>query len=269
MSPKKWKIFIITHGPILDNYYANDPLFSNENFVFFNVSNNILKHDIFSVINKKDLANFIHLGAFYAESEVIYNIYKLGLYSDLDYVGFIHWDFELKSENTYYSCNITKAIDELLKFEIDLISFSTFSFYEDYNQKILMDKTQPNTLQGDGINCYDVILNDYNNFFHSQVTIDYLMSKRINLCSAFMVSIHCFENIMPFYAEVIESQKLNIYDENRKYRFQGGMLERYMALAFHNYNTCELPLYHRYIVKEEKKESLAQRVIRFFKRRLL
>ena len=30
-SPK-WRIFIVTHGPIIDDYYKDDPLFNNENY---------------------------------------------------------------------------------------------------------------------------------------------------------------------------------------------------------------------------------------------
>jgi hypothetical protein len=262
----KWKIFIITHGPVIEDYYKNDPLFSNDHFVFFNVSDTPIKHEKFVVINKTEVEGFIHLGKWWAESEVIYNIYKLDLYPNLDYIGFLHWDYELKSENEYFSYNVSKTIENLTRKRERFISFSTFSFAQDFSQKILMDKSSPNQLVGEGKNCYLQIIEDYNGFFDENISVEYLMSKRINLCSAFLCDIGVFDELMPFFCWIVESEKLMLFDTEHKYRFQGGMMERYIGCFSSKYHMAELPLFHRYRVSNPLESfTLLKRMVRKIK----
>lgn len=68
-----------------------------------------------------NLPNYISIGSWYAEMESIYNIYKNNLYTGLDYIGFIHHDYELRTSNN--ETNITEQISNaLLKY--DLVYFS-------------------------------------------------------------------------------------------------------------------------------------------------
>jgi hypothetical protein len=243
----KWKIFIVTHGPIIEDYYKNDLLFSEEHYTFFNVSDIPITHKKFNVINKSEITNFIHLGKWYAEGEAIYNIYKNNLYKEYDYIGFIHWDFELKSINHFIGVEISNLINKCIDQGEKFISFETYSFSQDYAQKIMMDENFPNHVVGDGHNCYEEIIKDYNNFYNENVEIDFLMTKRINLCSAFLSDKSVFEILMPFYSWIIESKKLDKYNFDTKYRFQGGMLERYIGCFSHKYSLSEIPLFHRSI----------------------
>jgi len=242
----KWKIFIITHGPIIDDYYKNDPLFSNEHYQFFNVSDIPITHEKFAILNKSDLSDFIHLGKWYAEAEAIYNIYKCNLYQEYDYIGFIHWDFELRSENPLIDYRVTETIERLIDQKDKFISFSTFDFWEDYSQHMMMDLNFTNQLVGEGKNCYETIVEDYNRHFDALISVEYLMTKRINLCSSFMCEITVFKELMNYYCFIIESKKLDKFDTDHAYRFQGGMLERYIGCYSHPFNFAELPLYHRW-----------------------
>ena len=58
------------------------------------------------------------------------------------------------------------------------ISFETHNTKEDYAQKILADINKPNVLVGEGMNCYDYILNDYNTYFKKNYQlIDFFKKK--------------------------------------------------------------------------------------------
>jgi len=242
----KWKIFIITHGPIVEKYYENDILFSNDHFTFFNVSNTAIQHDKFDILNKSEISDFIHLGKWYAEAEVIYNIYKSGLYKDYDYIGFIHWDYELKSINTIINYNISESIGKEILRGTPFISFSSYNFESIYNQKIMLDETYPNTKIGNGKNCFDTILAEFNSYYKSDTTIASLMNSRINLCSAFLCSRDIFVDLMGFYTNIIEKKYIEKFDTLHKYRFQGGLLERYIGCYSTKFSFKEIELIHHY-----------------------
>lgn len=238
-----WHIFIITHGPIIDAYY-NDPLFSTENFTFFNISETNIKYSKYKIINKNEIEDFIALGKWYAEGEVIYNIFKKKLYINFDYIGFLHWDYELKSKYPFINNSVIQYIKGYLANNEDFISFESILFSMDFNQKMMMDLDCPNKLVGDGNNCYFEIIKDYNEFYNKNLTIEQILTKNVNICSAFLIKKDIFEDLMPFYSSVIESGKLNYFDTDHRYRYQGGMLERYIALFSHKYNIVDLPLFH-------------------------
>jgi len=262
----KWKIFIITHGPIIEDYYKNDSSFSNEHYTFINVSDNLINHEKFSVINKNEIANFIHLGKWFAEGEAIYNVFKNNLHSDYDYVGFIHWDYELLSENKFFGSEVTASIKRLIIQNEKFISFSTYTFAEDYEQKIMMDMNFPNTLTGNGLNCWDEIIKDYNSFFKRNVDLTLMMAKRINLCSAFLCKKDIFQELMLFFSFIVESKKLEAFDIAHNYRFQGGMMERYIGCFSHQFSMAELPLYHRWSGSfEVSKKSKLRKLISILK----
>lgn len=108
-----WLILIVGTDKIFDEFYRNDPDFNNTNYTFFNVSKNPISNSRLKIINSYDINGYEHLGYPYAESEVIYNVYKLNLFAEYDYIGIIHYDFELynKENNTY---EITKYINSLI-----------------------------------------------------------------------------------------------------------------------------------------------------------
>lgn len=263
----KWKIFIITHGPIIEDYYKNDLQFSDKHYSFINVSDTPIVNSSFDVLNKSFIANFIHLGKWYAEGEAIYNVFKNNLYNEYDYIGFIHWDYELLSENEYFGYEITSTIEKLIAQKEKFISFSTYSFIDDYRQNIMMDVNYPNQLVGNGKNCWEKIIDDYNNYFGCEVNLDILMTKRINLCSAFLCEITVFKELMGFYCSIIESKQLDIYDLAHEYRFQGGMLERYIGCFSHKYNLAELTLFHRWSgsFQENQKNKFKKLISKVFK----
>ena len=236
----KWKIIIVTHGPIFDEFYDIDSTFNYDNYTIFNVSNFVIKHDRFNIINKCEFKEFIHLGKQWAESEVVYNFFKnTELLGGLDFIGFIHYDYELFD-------GFTKKLNNTIEKDKRFISFSTFNFNQDFNQNIMLDEQYPNTLAGTGKNCFFRILEDYNNFFKTNVRLDDLMSKRINLCSAFITTINEFIDIGKFISNAIESKYLDQFDIANNHRIQGGMMERYIGLYSTQISFNEIEVFHNY-----------------------
>jgi len=223
---KTWAIYIINHGPIYPENYSKDLFFSEKNWKFFNINDNKLC--------------YINLGKWWAESEAIYNIYKSGIYKQYDYVGFIHYDFKLDHNGDYL---ITRLINNAIN-NFNFISFSTYNFSNDYNQHIMMDEEQPNQLVGKGKNCYENIVKYYNEFFKKNISINDIWHKKINLCSSFLTRKDIFEDLMSFISYIIESNILDKFDTEHKFRLQGGMIERFIAVYSSQLNIYDLNLKH-------------------------
>lgn len=255
MSEIKWKIFIATHKKIYDKMYQGDYKFNNEQYVFLNVgqSDKLDNSEKYHVINQKELPNFVSLGKWWAESEGIYNIWRSGIYKSLDFVGFLHYDKELclTEKRLFHRRNITQRIGKYLLENPNRahISFETHDIQRDYNQHILADVNQPDTLQGEGNNCYDYILKDYNDYFKTSYTLEDLLNrKEINLCSCFMMDTNTFEKMMKFWDSIVMSKKLEQFDTKHQYRIQGGLAERYFGvfLAFEYEEMEDISLIHHY-----------------------
>lgn len=253
---KKYKLFVVFHQNLNNEYYRNE-LLNNYTFVNVNPKNNLqLINDKYKIINQYEFSDFHPLGKWYTESEVIYNIYKNKQYHEhLDFVGFSQYDID--------SSPLFKEDLESKLGEFDHINFEPHLFQVDYNQGILMDISQPEKRNGKGLNCYDVILNDYNKYYGTTYSIDDLNDKVLNLCSAFILKKEYFIKMMDFISQIIESGKLDKFDVSRQHRMQGGYLERYYAvwIALNNLNSTEIKLKHIY-AETTIQNSLFNRILR-------
>lgn len=222
---KKYTVFVIFHDTLNLEYYNESIL---ENFVFVNVrKDNKNVYPNLNVINLHEFKEFKALGSYYAESEVIYNVYKnMYLVDNVDYIGFLHHDIDCNPLTNDQVLNMVKYNE--------LISFETHSFTKDYNRGILMDANKPNMLYGKGVNCYDTIFHDFNSFYNTNFSICDFNKKdnHIILCSCFILKKEIFLKLMEFSSQIIESKKLDIFDTKHKYRIQGGLMERYYAIWF-------------------------------------
>lgn len=235
-----YKIFVITHKDIFEYMYKNENI---SNYVFVNVSENILDEHLYQNYNVLDIKNdkFIPLGKWYTESEVIYNIYKNKMYENLTHIGFLHYDVEPNNLSNFIEQNI---------FEKCHINMQPFEFNWDYNQHIMADDTQTETLVGDGRNCYELIFQKYNEYYNTNKTYND-MGSIINLCSCFFIDVVRFEKMMEWIVWVIESKELDKYDNLHRHRLQGGLLERFYAVWLSlNYDKCDkIDLYHNISLK--------------------
>lgn len=252
---ENWKIYIVGHKKIYAELMAGDSRFNNENYVFLNVGelDRLENSEKYRCINQRELPNFVALGKYWAESEGIYNIWRSGLYKELEYIGFLHYDIEFRLTKRFCPggrTNITERIDKYIRGKQKAhISFATFTTQQDYAQRMIMDPSKPEELEGDGINCYDQIIKDYNNYFKTDYTLkDFFARKYINLCSCFLIDTVTFDKMMEFFDWLVNSHKLDIYDTKHRLRFQGNMAERYFGLfmLFEYERMLDLSLVHQY-----------------------
>lgn len=237
-----YKIFVVFHDKLNLDYYQEDML---DNYVFINVNptNDLsILSSKYKIINQFELKKFYPLGKWYTESEVIYNIYKNNdLWNDLDYIGLSQYDID--------TTKLNKILMDLTLIKSDHINFQPHLFDVDYDRGVVMDSKKPNRQNGKGINCYDVMLQEYNDFYKTNYRLSDLRGKTINLCSSFVIKTSVFEDMMIFICSIIESGKLDIYDTTHKHRMQGGYLERYYALwlVLRNEKSTIIELDHHFL----------------------
>lgn len=259
----KYRIYIIFHDKLNVQYYNKSILC---NFIFVNVrEGNKNRYPELNIINLHELRNFISIGSYYAESEVLYNIYRnTYLIEDVDFVGFLHHDIDCSP--------LTEEILQNLILNSKMISFETHCFKRDYDQNILMDPLKVNTLTGIGKNCYDEIFHDYNSTYNTLHSLGkfYQLNIEIVLCSCFLIQKDIFLNLMEFSSSIIESKKLNVFDTNHKHRIQGGFMERYYAVWFmlKGIPFISFKLKHNFH-ETEKQKSLYHKIVRKFKSLIL
>lgn len=237
---RTYKIFVIFHDKIDMSYFANADL---DRFCFVNVNPaNRHRYPHLPVLNLFELPQFIPLGKWYTESEVIYNVYKHPqLSSGCDFIGFIHYDIDFRP--------VTQPFLEANLNRYELINFQPLPLQKDFDQRILMDPAQPDTLQGPGKNCYLTILEDFNTFYRTGYSYQQYMGSDINLCSCFLMRQDKFKDMMRFAGSIIESGKLNAFDRQHKHRIQGGFMERYYAVwgLLKVPNALNFPLKHEFV----------------------
>ena len=272
---KSWKIFIHCHNVIWNEMYADDPGFNPWHYSFLKLGRHDLCHDPgkgYRILSEFDFP--IHLEApHYAELTGMYCVYKNRLHDGLDYVGFSHYDkehrligsggatitdeleaarqrSEVKRQRTEGPGDITSRIGKILDSPSPVhVSLETHEFRKIYNQRILMDDRQPDAFVGEGVNCIDRILEEYNAFFHTRHTLqDVAMDGYLTMCDCFVTPVFLFDKLMSFLTPIIESRRLDIYDTRRRHRLQGGLLERYVAVFFalEKIEKIDMSIVHQY-----------------------
>ncbi|WPQ64526.1 hypothetical protein SIO70_06555 [Chitinophaga sancti] len=249
-------LFVVFHHELKKNYY-DESLLGQYAFINVNPKNEAaVQYSDYKIINQYEFRNFHSLGKWYTESEVMYNIFKNPyLCEGADYLGFLQHDIDSSGLNENVVSELTEKYDH--------INFQPYLFETDYAQRILMDENQPEKRNGDGLNCYDSIISDYNKFYGTNHTLSELSGKTINLCSSFILKKDVFFKMMKYIAAVIESGKLNIFDTAHQFRIQGGLLERYYAvwLALNDLSTTVVPLKHHFI-ESVRQDSIFNRILR-------
>lgn len=239
-----WKILIICSSKedIHLEYYANDPLFKlkSKNFAFFNLGKERFAIDSFEVVNAIDIPEYNSLGRKYAEAEVIYNVKKLKLFSEYEYIGFMHYDFVFFDKFSL-NTNITEIIDDSVKRETKFLSFFTGKLEHIigyYN--VLFDSRKPNCLfvrdsgLDNPVSINSKIVNDISRLLGKQVDLNKstfdLSILNVALCCSFFTKREFFEEIGTLIVDVFDSHCLDGFDVEDKHRFPGQVAERYVAM---------------------------------------
>jgi Fe-S cluster biosynthesis and repair protein YggX len=237
-----WIIYIITHRDLYKEMYAKDSSFSFARYKFINTSVDRIqgKYPEFPIVNLSDQQDYIPLNQRYSESQVIYNAYKNGWHKDLDFIGFLQYDKELILSNG--ESNITQQIDNYLngrkKAHISFCAhhISTILSIDGRNLKPTAEEPHPGLLH--------YVLRQYNNFFHTQYSIDDLLERiHINMECCFLMDTETFEKMMVFCSNIIEKTDFSTF-KNRP----GTIMERcyglFLAFEYDHFLDLSLP-HHR------------------------
>jgi hypothetical protein len=291
---KTWKIFIHCHNVIWDEMYENDPDFTMEHYRFLKLGRHDLQYNAskgYRIIRELDFPIYWD-ATHYAELTGMYCVYKNRLHDGLDYIGFSHYDKEhrllyaggslnikeLEAARAKYDANprkcheptdITSRIQKLVESPLPVhVSLESHDFQKIYNQRVLMDDTQPDAFVGEGVNCIDRILEDYNSFFQTKYTLqDVSRDGFLTMCDCFITPISIFDKLMSFITHMMESGKLDRYDTQRLHRLQGGLLERYVAVFFALENVAKVDLSTVHQVSKKLKKPKKWRFYEFCNRK--
>jgi len=232
----KWKIFVTFFRNLYDDHYKVDGSYNPGNFTFVKVNDeypmelggNELGYDIlfehdFPLFRPELQKNGYH------ENSVFYHIYKNGFHEPYDYIGFIEYDHVLTED---FTRTIQKRLDEVPQETI--FTFQKFTFRQLWEQGILMNPRRPEKVDGNPDsrwNCINVVLEDYNNFFHSGYTVERLIAKDcFPICHCFLIPSAMFGKIMKFHTSIMDSGKVEKYHRHN-WRMPAVLMERYLAVA--------------------------------------
>lgn len=257
---ENWKVLIAcaSEKDIHPEYYEEDPLFvPSKKYVFFNVGKERFSHPRFEVINAIDIPGYNSLGRKYAESEIIYNVRKLNLFPECDYIGLMHYDFNFL-DNVSFQTNITALIDSTIKSGVDFISFfggSIVNIIGRYN--VLFDKRKPNCLfvRDSGLkdprSINDKIVVDIKRVlgidFNDKVKDMDLAKSKIALCCSFLAKRDIFNQAGDLIVDLIDSHCLDGFDTEDRHRFPGQVAERYIAFFSLLFKKACFKLDHKFI----------------------
>ena len=253
---KKWKVLIVCSSPedIHPEYYEKDYTFDPQKYVLFNVGKNKFSNDKIQVVNSCEVPGYIRLGRKYAESEVIYNVAKLGLFQDYDYIGLMHYDFVFEEQKTNFT-NITELISSFVDSNIDLMSFFTGMVGHvigPYN--VLLDERRPNCLfvRNSGLqnpkSINERIVSDIKRVLGKDLDLSKIdPHSNIALCCSFLAKKEIFAEIGKLIIDAIEDGYFDKFDTQDKHRFPGQAIERYVALYSLLCKKACFTLEHRFV----------------------
>jgi hypothetical protein len=233
---KKLNYYIVYHSTIEESFTDSIP---NDTRIFTKVgfSESKIRKEL-QKLELNSLPNYFQLSQSYGEGQVLFNLFlNPQVYTQSEYIGFGQYDIQLlvpyKNFENYIKPN-------------NLLAFEYSTLRQDYNQRILMDLNQRNKLCGEGYNCYNQIIKDYNYFFKTNHKLEDHWHKEIALCSAFIIKTEIYTKLMNWLYVMILSNKWNWFDENNQHRIQAGLFERHCAvfLMLENLNYIRIPTIH-------------------------
>jgi hypothetical protein len=279
MPEPKWMVYMMCHNIIWDGMFEGDDRFSADHYTFLKLGTHEIefnKSKGYRVVSEADFP-VQWPDAHYAEFTGMYALFKSGLQKEYDYIGCSQYDKEqrligdgpdmeshelerrrLKIEHERSgggSTNVTEWVEQIISSSEGPvhISFESHEFQKIYDQKVMMDDDHPNQFLGDGVNCMDRILEDYNEFFGTAFTMDDVAKVGwLNMCDSFLTPSGIFEKLMSFIVPIMEDRRLDKYDTKRRHRLQGGLLERYVAVFFalEDIRKVDLSTIHQYWKKK-------------------
>jgi len=229
----KYAIYNVFHSKLYEDQYAGE-----EDCYFYakvgdkpeQISSNKIHN---RVVQAKTLPGFVAMGKRWAESEFIFALYRTmkmddQYLGDIDYIGFSQYDHTTKCKHRNISLASYMNNSYNLIGDNNVLSLASFDMkWEITEHCIAMDVNEPGKQRGHPI-CYTTMVDDYNTFYGTNLFVeDMLMSLSISLCSSFVMSKNNFMNMMSYATWAAERNNLDQFDPYRRYRAQGGLMERY------------------------------------------
>ena len=226
-----WQLNVIFHKYLVDDYYNIDPSFDHKYFTYVKC-NEAFPAEYnrafgYRVIYESKFPLYNELLQFpsrpYMAVSAIYHIYKDGLYSAYDYVGFLEYDISLQLESNNKVTNITEQINETIKSHDSLIiPLSIRHRFNLFHGQI--------EIRIDNTNAMERILSDYNSFFGTRHKLADLITHNplITGQQSFLADKETFERIMTFIAYIIEKK---VVEGPNSWRRPSTLLDRYVGMS--------------------------------------
>lgn len=246
----KYAIYNVFHSKLYEDQYAGEEdcyLYAKVGDQPEQISSDKIRN---RVVQAKTLPGFVAMGSRWTESEFIFALYRTmkmddQYLGDIDYIGFSQYDHTTKCRNRNISLASYMNDSYNLIGDNSVLSLASFSMHWEISQHcIAMDVNEPGKQRGYPI-CYTQMVDDYNEFYGKDLAVeDMLMSPTISLCSSFVMSKKNFMDMMSYATWAAERNNLDQFDPHRRYRAQGGFMERYYGawIALSGKKLIEFPI---------------------------
>ena len=198
-----------------------------------------------NIVDSRDVPGYRWFSREWAESEVIYNhdviaaFLKSSGFGDVTHTGIMHWDFNLYATQAGTS-RVTENIDQIVKAGYDYISFFPGQFgHITGRYNVLMDERMPNCLfvGESGLqnprSANDVVFEWFMSRISPSAAINQAMvnpSWPITLCCSGVFPEAWFGEAKAFMDKLLSDRIEDKYDIQRRHRFPGQVMERFVAV---------------------------------------
>lgn len=236
------QIYVVFHKYLINDCYK-DKNFDHKYFTFFKCNEKYppqydsnfgynIKYEKDCEIYNPELQNESKP---YMAVSAIYHIYKNNIYKKHNYIGFMEYDLVLKPDpKLIKNLGTTDLYDDYFKSKQTMVEIiknicnnnkkhiiilsGRYNFQEFYNEKNMIDN----------INLFDKIINEFNDFYKVNHSVEKLLEKNPIICDqqSFMCDNETFETIMKFISHIIENKYVEVKGFRPSY-----LLARYIGVT--------------------------------------
>jgi len=245
----KWQIFVLFHNKLFDEHYLVDPSYDNSKYTFFKCCEKY-KMEINpdfgyrTIREEKQRYYYPNLHKkMYMVSAILKHIHDNSLHRPYDAVGFLEYDFLLKSNNKEVPQKITEYIDNLVQTgKVNNQAYVSMSY------KHPAKRLYSQGLKLNNRNCFDQIVEDYNKYFKTSHNINKIRNSNEPLTTqqAFLITRPMFERMMGFMNHVIQNkwaERIKYLRLNQAGHRPSTFTERYFATFLKLQGLSVTPLY--------------------------
>jgi hypothetical protein len=261
-------IYCLYHDRVLPEYYGSQI----DDITFVKKGDSPYLFHAKKHIHLSKTPYFSPIGIEWVDYDFYYSLYKgylSGLVKLPEYLGFIHYDMELKSKDPKHkNLSVVDFIAQLEKKKIlkkdTIISFCPFDFEEIWDQHFIMDPKRPELFADPKFeNCLETMTNEYNILEKGSLKTSTLFKNRLDMCNSFLIHRDVFIKLLAFMSIIIEDGRLSVYSKEK--RRQAHLAERYAAIFLQgeNLKRIEFPLIHHNVATIDELDPLNRAFVKF------